>query len=383
MIQSGRSDDLATTVIDLVSSGQASSRRDLIARLRLAPATANLIVRRLIAEGVLVEEGKGPSTGGRPPRLLRVAEQPGVVACAELGARHARLALVTSAGALLCHDEIPLEIAQGADAVFDALARTWQQMLADSDREMCSVAVAFPGPVDVDRGVVVSPARMPGWAGVNPKSALEDRFGVPAVIENDARAGALGEAWVRHGEIDTFIYVKAGMGIGGAWVAGGQLYRGPHGLGGELTHNQLPGVVKEEGCGCGNRGCLELVASGAALSRDLAAQGLSVTGTKDLTDLAQGGNPLVSTMLRTAGSRLGEVLAPLVNFLNPSGIIIGGGLSPSDAFVAAVRGALYDRCLPMCTQGLLIEASAAGPDAAVIGLGELARHPLRLGRAVR
>lgn len=377
MIQSGRSDDLATTVIDLVSSGQASSRRDLIARLRLAPATANLVIRRLIAEGVLVEEGTGPSTGGRPPRLLRVADQRGVVACAELGARHARLALETSAGALLCHDEIPLEIAQGADAVLDALARTWERMLADSDREMRAVAVAFPGPVDVSGGLVISPARMPGWSGVNPRQALAARFGVPAVIENDARAGALGEARARRGTIDTFVYVKAGMGIGGAWVSGGQLYRGPHGLGGEITHNQLPGIVKEQGCGCGNRGCLELVASGAALSRDLAEQGISVRGTKDITELAQDSNPVVNTLMRTAGSHLGEVLAPLVNFLNPSGVIIGGGLSASDAFVAAVRGVLYDRCLPMCTQGLLIEASAAGPDAAVIGLGELARGSLR------
>ena len=383
MAQFGRDRDLAATVTDLVSSGQVSSRRDLISQLRLTPASANLIVKRLLADGVLVEAGEGPSTGGRRPRLLRVADQRGVVACAELGARHARLALVAPSGTLISHDEIPLQIAQGADAVFDALGQRWTRMLAEDDKEMRAVAVAFPGPVDVSGGLVVSPARMPGWSGVNPRQALAARFGVPAVIENDARAGALGEARARRGTIDTFVYVKAGMGIGGAWVSGGQLYRGPHGLGGEITHNQLPGIVKEQGCGCGNRGCLELVASGAALSRDLAEQGISVRGTKDITELAQDSNPVVNTLMRTAGSHLGEVLAPLVNFLNPSGVIIGGGLSASDAFVAAVRGVLYDRCLPMCTQGLLIEASAAGPDAAVIGLGELARGSLRPERTPR
>lgn len=375
--------DLGDAVVDLVRSGQASSRREVISELQIAPATATVLIKRLLDEGVLVEDGEGPSTGGRRPKLLKLSDQRGVFACAELGARHARLGLVTASGQLVASSEINLEIAMGAQPVFNMLEESWQQMLTDWDRELRAVAVAFPGPVDVSGGLVVSPARMPGWAGVNPRDALASRFGMPSVIENDARAGALGEARARAAQLDTFVYVKAGMGIGGAWVLGGHLYRGPHGLAGEITHNQLPGVVKEQGCGCGNRGCLELVASGAALSRDLSDQGIQVTGTKELVELAHDSNPVVNTLVRTAGSQLGEVLAPLVNFLNPQAVIIGGGLSASDAFVASVRGVLYDRCLPMCTQGLVIEASAAGADAAVIGLGELARRSLRVERKTR
>lgn len=173
-----------------------------------------------------------------------------------------------------------------------------------------------------------------------------------------------------------FIYVKAGTGIGGAWVTGGDLYRGTGGLAGEITHNQVAGVSMVQGCGCGKRGCLELVASGAALSLQLREQGLTVNRMSDLVDLAREARPEVSTVVRSAGAHLGEVLAPLVNFLNPAGVLIGGGLSTSDAFVASVRGVLYDRCLPMCTQGLVIEATQTGQDGALLGLGELARRVL-------
>lgn len=370
--QSTRDANLAASVVGLFRNGRASSRRDVMDQLQLAPATASLAIKRLLDDGILIEGGQGPSTGGRRPRILRLADQVGVIACAELGARHARCGLVDANGRLSKVSEITVNIGAGADAVFQALSAEWQQLLASDSKELRGVAVAFPGPVDLEHGLLVSPARMPGWSGAKPLAALTERLNVPGVIENDARAGALGEARQRHGKLDTFIYVKAGMGIGGAWIVDGEVFRGPHGLAGELTHNQLPGIHKEHGCGCGNRGCLELVASGAALCQQLTDRGISVTGTRGLVELVRDAHPEASTLVRAAGAHLGEVLAPLVNFLNPSGVIIGGGLGMSDAFVASLRGVLYDRCVPMCTQGLVIEASVAGANAALIGLGELA-----------
>lgn len=363
-------------VVELVRSGAASSRRDIVDQLRIAPATATAAIKKLLRDGVLVDAGPGPSTGGRRPQLLRVKDQRGVTGCAELGAHHARFGLVDASGRVLASDELAIDISRGSTAVFAALRESWQAQLDAHQRDLAAVAVAFPGPVDVERGLVVSPARMPGWSGVQTREALVEAFGLPAVIENDARAAAVGEAVRRRDSIADFIYVKAGTGIGGAWIKGGELYRGTGGLAGEVTHNQVPGVQKEQGCGCGKRGCLELVASGAALTQQLRDQGLTVSGMRDLVDLAREARPEVSTVVRSAGAHLGEVLAPLVNFLNPAGVVIGGGLSTSDAFVASVRGVLYDRCLPMCTQGLVIEATESGPDGALVGLGELARRVL-------
>lgn len=363
-------------ITDLVRSGAASCRRDIVDQLRIAPATAASAIKKLLHEGVLVDAGPGPSTGGRRPQLLRLKDQRGVTGCAELGAHHARFGLVDASGHVIASDELALDISEGPEAVFASLSQSWQGQAEASQRDLAAVAVAFPGPVDVERGLVVSPARMPGWSGVPTHQALVEAFGLPAVIENDARAAALGEAVRRRDVMTEFIYVKAGTGIGGAWVTGGDLYRGTGGLAGEITHNQVAGVSMVQGCGCGKRGCLELVASGAALSLQLRDQGLTVNRMSDLVDLAREARPEVSTVVRSAGAHLGEVLAPLVNFLNPAGVLIGGGLSTSDAFVASVRGVLYDRCLPMCTQGLVIEATQTGQDGALLGLGELARRVL-------
>lgn len=357
---------------ELIRSGEVSSRSELVSRIQVAPATASQLIKKLIGAGLVEESGEGPSTGGRRPKLLRPRQRPGVIAVAELGGRHARAGLCDTRGALVSSAEVPIRIEAGEAAVFDALDACWQGLLADSGQDLLAVGLALPGPVDVEHGQVVSPARMPGWSGLATAEALRTRFGVPAIVENDARAGAVGEWIHRRSAVQSFIYVKAGTGIGGAFIADGRPFRGAGGLAGDVTHIRVSDAL-DRFCSCGNHGCLESVASGAALRLALAEAGTNVETTAEIIDLARDSQPLVTTLIRTAGSHVGEVLAPLVNFLNPEAVVIGGSLSGVDAFVAAIRGVLYDRCLPMCTQQLRIETSLAAANAGLFGLGELAR----------
>ncbi|GAE67811.1 transcriptional regulator [Cutibacterium acnes JCM 18909] len=202
---------------------------------------------------------------------------------------------------------------------------------------------------------------------------LTQELAVPSVIENDARAATIGEWNCRGRHRDSCIYVKAGTGIGAGWVSGGVAYRGSRGLAGDITHlrvhtdNPLP-------CTCGNSGCLETVASGAAILRQLGRLGSSISTTSQLVTAENSGDPQAVSLVRDAGMRLGEVLSNLVNFLNPVRIVLGGSMSQMGSLLAGVRSELYERCLPMCTEDLVIETSACGADAPLIGMSILDSH---------
>ncbi|MCW3814388.1 ROK family transcriptional regulator [Micromonospora sp. DR5-3] len=365
---------LRDQTLSLLSSGAATSRADLIEALQVAPSTVTSVVRRLLEEGVILEEGVGRSTGGRRPRILRLRETKGVLAVAELGGRHARVGLCAPGGELHATEEVAIDIAAGPEEVFDVVAATFARLQAATaaGQELLGVGVALPGPVASPDGRLVGPARMPGWSGVDAKGHLAERFQVPVVVENDAKAAAIGEYATRGRESDDMIYVKAGTGIGACLVSGGQIFRGGRGLSGDVTHVRVADSG-ERHCSCGSRGCLETVASGAALARQLAEQGSPATTIRDIVAAVSDADPTVVTMVRQAGRLLGVALSGLVNFLNPDAVVIGGALSSLDVYVAATRGMLYERCLPSMTQSLTIEASVAGPDAALVGLGHLLR----------
>ncbi|SCF16966.1 Sugar kinase of the NBD/HSP70 family, may contain an N-terminal HTH domain [Micromonospora coriariae] len=365
---------LRDQTLSLLASGTVTSRADLIEALQVAPSTVTSVVRRLLEEGVILEEGVGRSTGGRRPRILRLRETKGILAVAELGGRHARVGLCAPDGGLRTTEEVAIDIAAGPAQVFEVVGATVDRLQAATapGQELLGVGVALPGPVEFPGGRLIGPARMPGWSGVDASARLAERFPVPVVVDNDAKAAAIGEYVTRRDEVGDMIYVKAGTGIGACLVSGGQIYRGGRGLSGDVTHVRVADSGERE-CSCGSRGCLETVASGAALARQLAEQGSSATTIREIMAAVSDADPTVVTMVRHAGRLLGVALSGLVNFLNPDAVVIGGALSSLDVYVAATRGMLYERCLPSVTQSLTIQASVAGPDAALVGLGHLLR----------
>lgn len=365
---------LRDQTLSLLASGTVTSRAGLIEALQVAPSTVTSVVRRLLEEGVILEEGVGRSTGGRRPRILRLRETKGILAVAELGGRHARVGLCAPDGGLRTTEEVAIDIAAGPAEVFEVVGATFDRLQAATaaGQELLGVGVALPGPVEFPGGRLIGPARMPGWSGVDARARLAERFPVPVVVDNDAKAAAIGEYVTRRDEFGDMIYVKAGTGIGACLVSGGQIYRGGRGLSGDVTHVRVADSGERE-CSCGSRGCLETVASGAALARQLAEQGSSATTIREIVAAVSDADPTVVTMVRHAGRLLGVALSGLVNFLNPDAVVIGGALSSLDVYVAATRGMLYERCLPSVTQSLTIEASVAGPDAALVGLGHLLR----------
>src|SRR5699024_4684466 len=158
-------------------------------------------------------------------------------------------------------------------------------------------------------------------------------------VENDARAGARGEFIARDEPIPDLIYVKAGTGSGAGPISRGQLVHGSAGDAGDITPVRAPSAWGRQ-CSRGHTRCLETVASGAAIRRELIGQGLDISSIGDVTGLAQTFQPDATTAVRRSGKQLGTALSSLVNFLNPSAVVLGGALSGVDAYVAAVRSAI-------------------------------------------
>jgi predicted NBD/HSP70 family sugar kinase len=229
--------------------------------------------------------------------------------------------------------------------------------------------------VDVAAGTVTLPSRMPGWRGFPAREALQRLFEVPVVIDNDANLMALGQAR-RGAPGETLVVVKAGTGIGSGLVVDGRLHRGRDGAAGDISHVRIP-AGGDRPCTCGNHGCLETVASGAALVAQL-----GVASTADLLAATEDSNATVITAIRRAGGLLGDVLATVVNFANPDAVLLGGALAGCEAFVAAARGALYERCLPLATRQLRIDTVLGGADAGLLGAGSLALESV-LDQALR
>jgi glucokinase-like ROK family protein len=223
---------------------------------------------------------------------------------------------------------------------------------------------------------------MPGWDGYPIRERFAARYGAPVWVDNDVNLLALGEwrSGVAAGH-HTVVVIKVGTGIGAGIISDGRLHRGAQGSAGDVGHIQVsdePSVV----CRCGNVGCLEAYAGGAALGRageaaatagtsPRLALALDQTGSVSAEDVARAasfGDPVAVAMLQSAGRRVGSMLASVVNFFNPSLIVIGGGVANSpELFIASIRETVYRRSLPLATRDLRIAHSSLGGLAGVIG----------------
>ena len=357
----------AAQIMGLVASGRATSRADLSRLLGLAPSTVSSHVQELLDAGLLEESGEGRSRGGRRPRLLSVRAGDGVILGADLGGHHARLAAMDRAGRPQAVHDLAIDGAAGPEPILEQVTGALTEIGAG--RPILGLGIGVPGPVGLG-GVALGPSRMPGWNGFNVHDWLAARFETTLVVENDANLMAMGEAVTRGPDLRDYVFVKAGTGVGAAVVGAGRLHRGARGIAGDISHIRVP-ARGDRPSSCGNFGCLETIASGAALVAAVRADGVAAETTADLVRLARDGDPTVNTNLRFAGRQLGEVLATVVNFFNPQAVILSGALAGCDMFVAAARGVLYERCLPLTTQELQIGESVAGSDAGLLGIGRL------------
>ncbi len=220
----------------------------------------------------------------------------------------------------------------------------------------------------------INPPIMPGWDRFDVPSFVQQHLEVPVLVDNDVNIMALGEQAYAWPQTEHLIFVKVATGVGSGVISSGRLQRGAQGIAGDIGHVQIArgaGVP----CHCGNRGCLEAMASGPAIASALRRGGVEVATPQEVVDLVKQGNIDAIQAVRQAGRDIGEVLTACVSLMNPSVIAIGGSMAQAgEHLIAGVREIVYTRSMPLATGHLSIVQSSAGANAAVLGASMLAIH---------
>jgi glucokinase-like ROK family protein len=382
-------------VLEAVRLGHGTSRAEIARHTGLSRGVVAQRLSELIGLGLVVDAEIAESTGGRPPRRPRFNGEAGTLLVADIGATSIDVAVTDLAGTILASRAEDADVAQGPDTLLSRVEELFEEVLAEDARGEAGapwgIGIGVPGPVEFATGRPVSPPIMPGWNGYPVRDRFLERFGAPVWVDNDVNIMALGEwrsgAARYHANV---VFVKIGTGIGAGVISDGYLHRGARGSAGDVGHIQVTddrSVV----CRCGNVGCLEALAGGHALARDAeaaAADGRSpflaeIVGNggrlsaRDLADGATRGDAVCQELLQRSGLLVGAMLASVVNFFNPSLIVIGGGVaSAGDQLLAAVREAVYRRSLPLATRDLLILPSALGGRTGTIGAAAMVADEL-------
>ncbi|HVN53674.1 MAG TPA: ROK family protein [Anaerolineaceae bacterium] len=367
------------TKADLVSN-------TIYSRSKISSCIAGLVNRKFIKPA-----GAGGYTGGRRSVKFSVNGDLGLVAGVDIGATSIDIVLADLSGKICARYGEPASIREGPVAVLDRVCVLLDQMIGGigwKTDHLFGIGIGVPGPVDFMLGTVFSPPIMPGWDSFPIVQTVQDRYPIArAVVDNDVNVMALGEKYRGLGkELQNFIFVKIGTGIGAGIICSGEIYRGNNGCAGDIGHIS----VKKDGplCPCGNSGCLEAMAAGPAIAErgvKAALDGSSPILKKhydtnggrlraeDVGLAAGEGDAASIEIIRSSGQMIGDVLAGLVNFYNPGMIVIAGGVSNlGNLLLSSIRQAVLSRSLPLATRDLQIVFSAIGADAGVVGAMMLA-----------
>lgn len=257
----------------------------------------------------------------------------------DIGGSQFGLALATPDGRIIKHIQHQTDRTDHADKRIDRILAASKTLISQSSVLACGIG--FGGPVNFDTQRIVNSTHVPGWDDCPLPEIVEQHLGLPAIIDNDANVGALGEYTFGAGKNSRhIIYYTVSTGIGGGIIINGEIYRGGNGYAGELGH--VPILRDGPQCDCGNRGCLEALCSGTAIGRRATAaiqkhprKGIAITRTannnpitaKTLFDTARSGDPYARTLVDEICTDLGQGLAMAVNAFAPDVIVIGGGVS--------------------------------------------------------
>lgn len=355
-------------ILRTVRAHGAVSRAQIAKETGLTPATVTNITGQLIGAGLLCEADRGVSTGGRKPVLLRF--DPGCcrIAAAYFGPDAVSLSVSDFAGGLLYRKSRPLT---GGDTLAQCVAFV-QAELAAFPQEIAALGVAVHGLVDAEKGISLFAPNL-GWRRVPVRQILEERLGLPVFVENDVRLMTLSELWYGVArELSDFVFVYAGVGLGGALVLDGKLYRGSGQGAGEIGHTTID--ANGPLCSCGNRGCLQALAGEGALLAALknaiaAGEGtvLPPDGTvADLLAAAQDGDALANRLLADQARYLGLGISNVAKLCNPQAVVLATGVPDLAAYLLpAVRAEAEARMMGSLHTDIL--ASPQGGDGVLRG----------------
>jgi predicted NBD/HSP70 family sugar kinase len=371
---------LADAVLQLIWQERSLSRADIARQAELSRSTVSEIVGEILPMGLVSECGEGPSRGGRRPILLEFKDDACVILGVEMGASHVEVVLTDLRGRVLDSRVRDHPVRTDPPGTRALIAELCTMCMAGRPEPLVGIGVAVPCPVDLTDSHRLSEVVMPAWNGELGLEPLEEQFGVPVIVDNDANLGALAEYWWGVGQgVEDLAYIKVATGIGSGHVVGGEIYRGASGFAGEIGHIAID--PRGRRCVCGLNGCLVTLVGGRALVeraneiRD-AHPGSTLAGgvetISQIEDAALDGDPLGLAVAHEAANNLGIAISGMLNLLNPSMVVIGGDLARlGDLLLTPLRETVAIRTLVSSVAAAEIRTSTLGLQSIAIGASTL------------
>jgi glucokinase len=303
----------------------------------------------------------------------------------DIGGTNIKAGIVSSNGKIVRFDKVPTQANKGFGYTFVLIKELVQKLIDDASAQgsLCGIGCATAGQVDHINGkVVYATNNIPGLCRFEMKKELEAAFALPVMVENDVNAVALGEHWLGAAkDFENFICLTLGTGIGGAIFNNGQIEHGSSSSIGEFGHMS----IKYDGipCNCGNMGCFEKYGSVTALITNF-NQRIKDGVTTSVYHTIQGDLSKISGELIFEAKENGDILAKeiideyiaylaigivnLVHILNPSAVVIGGGITcMGEKLIQPLRNLIVKRAMPNYTKSLTITSSKLGDHAGLLG----------------
>jgi predicted NBD/HSP70 family sugar kinase len=338
---SGHTRDLNRSAIFrmIVTSGPIA-RTQIAKTLGLSPATVTAVTRELLDQGIIRVAERAPSKGGRPALLLELVGGAASAFGVKIAPDHLFGVRVDLEAQLVQHYEAPFDPA-GAGAIerLSEILGDWIRQLP-GDPPLLGVGLGVAGVFDARTGTLDSP--LLGWRDVKLAHVVQEALGLPVFVDNDVNTLAVAERLYGRGHnVENFLTVTIGRGVGLGIVAGGDIYRGFGGGAGEFGHTS----AVEDGavCTCGKRGCLETIVADPALLAEARRLGLldDRQGIEQLRELARKGQLQARQIYHDAGSRLGRAVADLVNVFGPELVLVSGEGTQAWPFLGEAFEAAY------------------------------------------
>lgn len=355
-------------LLNFIRSRPGWTRQQLLAATGMSRSTLFDRLDTLFQLGFVFTDGSAPeestSRRGRKSELLRWDTRGRRVLVFDLGQTQARICVTDVFGQVQRMRELTKPINTDAAHYLETIFAEADHLIrAGEDESLIGVSLGIPGPVDPRTGVLGASTTMPKWENYPIPELVREKWHVPVVIENDARAFALGESEMI-GADKTVLAIKFATGIGAGVVDVGHVLEGADGAAGDIGHVRIS--TDGPRCTCGRRGCLAAWASGHAL-----LQQLRPTGIRNLAELitrAAAGDPLVCDALDSAVTHLARVLATVVATVNPDHLVLGGTLGQLPRVISLLNQLIREDVNERARKHLVISGAHLGADGAVFGL---------------
>ncbi len=365
-------------VMQALLRNPGSSRNDVARLTGLSRPTVSTLVDELESAGIVHQhaerDDERPRPTGRPPMYVSLAPGAAFAVGLDFGHTHIRAGVCDLSGAPLADAFSPAEVDHAPDASLDLARELVQDALREAKvkrEHVIGVGMGLAAPIDSATRTVYAEGILPSWGGISPADEMESRLGLPVQIENDANVGALGEHMFGAGRgVDDMVYVRLSSGIGLGLILGGHPYRGKSGVAGELGH--IASVEDGRICRCGNRGCLETVASPVAVAGLLEYSRGEPVSVPRLLELVHAGDRGACRAVADAGAAVGNAVAAVVNVLNPELVVFGGELASAGAVLLdPLRVAIQRRAIAPAVAAVRVTEGALGERAEVLGAAAL------------